>query len=273
MTPVRLIGEADIGAAMRLKEAANWNQTELDWRNAMRLAPEGCFGIDCDGRLVATATAVCFGRELAWIGMVLTDPAYRGRGLARCLMQHALGYLAARGVEWIKLDATDMGRPLYASLGFVDESPIERWARPPAPCEGPELGPLTEIPYALDREACGADRGELLRLLAPIEAAAGPAGGYAMGRGGSKAAYFGPSVSRSQVEARALLQWFLKRHAGETVYWDLLPENDAALELARESGFAPLRRLSRMALRGAGGPPRFARHDQFVFGIAGFEYG
>ncbi len=259
---------------MRLKEAAGWNQTEQDWRNVMRIEPEGCFGIDCDGTLAATATAVCYGSELAWIGMVLTDPAFRGRGFARRLMCHALDFLATRGVEWIKLDATDMGKPLYCSLGFEDECLIERWGRQPAPCDGPELPPLEEIPAALDREAFGADRSALLRLLAPMGSVQGPEGGYAMSRPGTKAAYFGPCVSRSAEEARTLLRWFLARHPGQAAYWDLLESNPAAMELAREFGFQPLRKLWRQAVRrlNAAGST-LPRNDGLVFGTAGFEFG
>jgi GNAT superfamily N-acetyltransferase len=268
-----VITESDIADAMRLKEAANWNQSERDWRNVMRLAPEGCFGIDCDGRLAASATAVPFGRELAWIGMVLTHPDYRGRGFARALMERSIEYLEACGVEWLKLDATDMGRPLYAKLGFEDECLVERWARQPAPCEVAELPQLEELPLALDREACGADRADLLRLLLQFETAAGPQGGYAMGRPGTKAAYFGPCVSRSADEARQMLAWFVARHAGETVYWDLLPDNAAAASLARDFGFAPVRRLVRMARPGTPAARPFVHNDCLVFGIAGFEYG
>ncbi|NLO91443.1 MAG: hypothetical protein GX410_05565, partial [Elusimicrobia bacterium] len=36
-------------------------QTEQDWRNVMWLAPGGCFAIECDGAVQATATAVCYG--------------------------------------------------------------------------------------------------------------------------------------------------------------------------------------------------------------------
>jgi GNAT superfamily N-acetyltransferase len=270
---VRLITSDDIPGAMRLKEAANWNQTETDWRNILRLAPEGCFGIDCEGRLAATATAACFGSDLAWIGMVLTAPEMRGRGLARALMEHAIAYLEARRISWIKLDATDMGRPLYAKLGFVDECPIERWGRQPAPCIGPEQPPVTEIPLALDREATGADRSEMLTMLAAIESASLGGEAYAMGRAGTRAAYFGPCVSQSPGAARELLRWYLARHASETVYWDILPDNAAAVQLARESGFEPLRRLVRMARPGIPDPPPFIHNDCHVFAIAGFEYG
>ena len=239
----------------------------------MRLEPEGCFGVDGDGALAATATAVCYGTSLAWIGMVLTDPAHRGKGFARQLMRRSIDFIAARGVGWAKLDATDMGKPLYCSLGFEDECVIERWGRQPAPCEGADLPRLAAIPEALDREAFGADRGAFLRLLEPFESAGGPEGGYAMGRPGTKAAYFGPCVSRSRAEARELLRWFVARHAGETVYWDILETNPEAPALAREFGFTPLRKLWRQALRVSGAAAPLEHDDRLVYGTAGFEVG
>src|SRR5207244_12045682 len=105
------------------------NQIEEDWQRVLDLEPEGCFGIERGGRLAATTTAICYGRRLAWIGMVLTDPEYRGQGLATQLMRHTLEFLDGRGLDWIKLDATAMGRPIYRKLGFVDECEIERWKR------------------------------------------------------------------------------------------------------------------------------------------------
>lgn len=258
---------------MRLKDAAGWNQTEQDWRNVMAVEPAGCFGVECEGTLAATGTAVRFGRELAWIGMVLTHPDYRRRGLARRLMEHAIGYLEREGVEWIKLDATDMGRPLYEQLGFVAECGVERWARPPGECQGVAPDRDAELPFDLDREAFGACRAPLLRLLAESGPVAVHREGYAMGRAGTKAAYFGPSVARRYETARDLLGWFLSRHAGETVYWDLLPANAAAKGLAEEFGFAPLRRLVRMARPGARERRPLVHNDGCVFAIAGFEYG
>ena len=271
---IRLLTAADIPAAMRLKEAAGWNQTKQDWVNLLAAEPEGCFGIDSDGTLVASAAGVCFGRALAWIGMVLTAPEYRGRGYARRLMEHTLEFLDRRGVEWIKLDATDMGHPLYARLGFEDESLVERWClpkvepRPPVDLPACRLEDFAE----LDAAAFGADRMNVLRPLA-VESAAVPGEGYTMGRPGTKATYFGPCVARSSDAARTLLEWFLARHPGESIFWDLLPGQPEALRLAREFGFEPRRRLVRMALRGSPGAAPFRHDDSAVFAIAGFEYG
>lgn len=264
-------GLRHIGAAMRLKEAAGWNQTQRDWERLLEMEPEGCFGLLSDGELVATATAVCYGRELAWIGMVLTDPAYRGRGFARRLMEHALDFCDRRAVGWIKLDATAMGRPLYRKLGFEDEAPIERWVLDKAECAPLDLGAF-EPDLTLDLEAFGVDRKALLGSLAREEAVSA-AGGYAMGRPGSQAAYFGPCVTCSVQAARNLLQWFLGRHRGESVAWDLLPGNPEASRLAREFGFERRRELIRMVRRGAVAAEPFVHNDSYTFAIAGFEYG
>src|SRR3954470_5637296 len=130
MSGVRVLTPADIPQAMQLKAAAGWNQTAEDWQRVLNLEPQGCFGIDRDGTLAATTTVICYGRRLAWIGMVLTAAAHRGQGLATALMCRALEFTSARQVDWVKLDATPMGRPLYRKLGFSDERPIERWLRP-----------------------------------------------------------------------------------------------------------------------------------------------
>ena len=271
---VRPFTAGDIPAGMRLKEAANWNQTADDWRRVLAFAPDGCFAIECDGEVQATTTAVCYGRELAWIGMVLTDPAYRGRGLARRLMEHALDYLRGRGVRWVKLDATDMGRPLYERLGFQSEGAIERWMRAPGPGEasGARTGKFT-YDSELDRLAFGADRSDVIRALAAIESASLPGAGFAMGRPGSNAAFFGPCVSRTSAAARELLRWFLMAHTSENIYWDILPSNAEAAAIARESGFVRVRELSRMALAGAENAAPLTNRDELVFAAAGFEYG
>jgi hypothetical protein len=54
----------------------------------------------------------------------------------------------------------------------------------------------------------------------------------------------------------------------EPWFWDLLPANAAAVELATEFGFAPVRRLVRM-VRGE----RLRGDDTMVYAIAGFEFG
>lgn len=259
---------------MRIKDAAGWNQTETDWLNVFRLAPQACFGLERDGEIVATTTAVSYGRKLGWIGMVLTDPAHRRQGLGRRLMEHALEALYADGIEWIKLDATDMGAPLYRSLGFEDEAVIERWGVSASePTSPPAVSSSFSIDAILDMAAFGADRTALLTLLSGIGSASIPGEGYAMARPGSRAAYFGPCVCRSSETAGALLDWFVHRFSRQPLYWDILPANTEAVKLARSRGFEPVRRLIRMVRPGKSGAPPMQHDDSRIFAIAGFEYG
>jgi GNAT superfamily N-acetyltransferase len=268
VSEVRLLRHADIPQAMRLKEAAGWNQTEEDWRRILELEPEGCFGIEREGRLVATAAAICYGRELAWIGMVLTDPAFRGQGLASQLMRRTLEFLDGREVKCVKLDATGMGRGVYQKFGFVDECPVERWVRAPAPMAAVALG-SGGFDASMDLRSFGADRSRLLARLAAGESASIPGAGYAMGRPGSKAAYFGPCVATSMEAAESLVVWFVGRHAEQLVYWDLLPGNPEAVLLAERFGFQRIRQLSRMQR----GEACVAPDPRQVYAIAGFEFG
>ena len=94
---VRLLLESDIPAALRLKELAQWNQTENDWLRLLRLDPDGCFCATIDGEVVATTTTTTYRPELAWIGMVLVDPMRRQLGIATRLMKVALEYLIKAG--------------------------------------------------------------------------------------------------------------------------------------------------------------------------------
>ncbi len=271
---VRHLRESDIRGGMRLKEAAGWNQTEADWARLLTVQPGGCFGLDCDGVLAATATVLVYGGELAWIGMVLTAPEYRGRGFARTMMEHAMQFARGSGVRRVGLDATDMGVGLYRRFGFEEVGVVERWGRP-AGLETPHqvaTGPW-EPDAELDARAFGADRMRLLASLATVEAASLPGFGYAMGRPGSKAAYFGPCVAKSQQAARDLLQWFLALHPGEPVFWDIPRDNREAVLLAEEHRFQPLRRLIRMIKRLQPTADAAPPETGLVFGTAGFELG
>jgi len=51
-----------------------------------------------------------------------------------------------------------------------------------------------------------------------------------------------------------------------------MPDNAPGVGLARELGFAPLRRLTRMALP-ALPAPAIPEHPRLVYALAGFEYG
>lgn len=258
----RLLTSADLPACFALSREAGWNQTERDWARLLRLAPQGCFGIDIDGQVAATATLLPFRcSALGWIGMVLTAPAQRRRGHATALVRHALAAADSSGLRCLKLDATGEGAPLYSKLGFTRERAVERWSR-----AGNGYGQvLSRSAFAA---ANGFYSGRLLRELARESRVWRTCKGYAMVRAGARAVYFGPCVCTDARTAGLFASLCVEEHAGDMIYWDLFPENQTACELARSLGFAPDRELVRM-YRGEQYPCDAAR----VFAIAGFEYG
>jgi hypothetical protein len=167
-----------------------------------------------------------------------------------------------------------MGRPLYLQLGFEDQEPIERW-QAVLPQSGWTARPLAPfvLDAELDLEAFGADRSALLARLARIEAASLAGQGFLMTRPGARALAAGPCVARTPEAAQRLFEWAFSRHAGEPVFWDLLPANEAAVALARAFGFAPARRLIRMVRRGRAPGKPWRPNSALMYAAAGFEYG
>ena len=271
---LRLLRAGDEPDLMRLSAAAGWNQIEADWQRLIELEPEGCFGAECDGVLASSTTAIRYPAGPAWIGMVLTLPEFRGRGLARMLLNHALDWLDSKGIP-SKLDATDMGRPVYERAGYEPEYFVERWCRDP--------GPIGDAPVVLgswngpaewrdlDFEATGTDRAALLGRLAVTGAATIPGEGFALWRPGRVAWQFGPCVVRSAGAARQLLLACLAECADRVVFWDLCPDLADVCRLASEFGFKPARRLLRM--RRGNCDLRLAQPSPLVCALASFEYG
>ena len=268
-TGVRILKTADLAAAVELSAIAGWNQTEDDWRMLMDLAPEGCFGIEADGVLVATTTLLSYGQQLAWVGMVLTKAEYRGRGFARSLVTHAIESADFAGIKTVKLDATAQGQRLYESLGFEAEGSVERWSRSGISTSCVPGGTFRfDQRLGSDLAAFGADRSIVLEALAKRSQVQIGNNAYLFVRTGRTTAYLGPCVGYDPVSTQALITSTLKADSSVGWSWDLFPHNRNAVALASELGFTRQRILTRMSrgetLRG---------HDEMVYAIAGFELG
>jgi GNAT superfamily N-acetyltransferase len=294
----------DITAGMRLVALAGWNQTEDDW--CFFLGTGDCFVAVRDDVVIGTVTTTRYGPRLAWIGMLLVDPAFRRQGIGTGLMQAAVDSLS--GWPTIGLDATPAGRPLYERLGFRGEFGLVRMAvdclppgclppggLPPGclPPGGlpslqgspPGVRPVEDDDWhaigELDRAALGADRLPLLRALkkrAPeaawLSTRQGRVTGFCLGRHGSRFQQLGPVVARTSDEALALCRAGLAPWQGQPVIVDapgrLGPGQDAFLGGLRGLGFAVQRPLTRMA-RGA--PLARPESAGRTFAICGPEYG
>jgi ribosomal protein S18 acetylase RimI-like enzyme len=266
---IRLLFESDIPAAMRLKEAAGWNQTEADWRRLIELEPNGCFAAIENDQLVGTTTTTTYQGDLAWIGMVLVDPRHRRRGIATKLMETALAYLNGK-VAVVKLDATAEGSAVYEKFGFKKESLSERWlgSGKSRSIEREDTVINLEELLALDRRAFGADRSRLIKALIDDSTLFRDENGYALARAGTKAAYIGPVVTTAAAQVENLLDRVLDQLSGTSVYIDFCTECGVSSSVLANRGFVKERDLIRMSYGS-----RSTKTSPLVIAIAGPEIG
>ena len=284
-TYARQMTVEDIPAGMDLVRAAGWNQTEADWKRFLDANREGCFVAESEGRVSGTVTTIIYGRQLAWIGMVLVKPSQRGRGIGTELVRLAVKHLDSRGLLTIKLDATPQGARVYERLGFKPEHEIERWvlirpssASPRSRAKGQSAdGPNLETLFERDLDVFGAHRNALLRSLhreAPEFTSATlkqrELKGYTFGRRGLRADQLGPWVADDPNTARELLGRFLSRSSRESIVADCFKSHPFAPGLLGSAGFQFSRSLTRMV--------RGTSHDGLnlkepLYAILGPEFG
>ncbi len=84
-----------------------------------------------NGKLISTAAVIYYYLPPTYtnkIGIrgyvtnVYTDPEYRGKGIAKGLLQELLANAKKRCVKKLWLGASKLGRPLYEKLGFIQQS-------------------------------------------------------------------------------------------------------------------------------------------------------
>lgn len=260
-----LLTEGDVPGALALSTKVGWNQTAEDWR--LFIAHGRTIGLfDADEGLVATAAALPYHNGFGYISMVIVDPAWRRRGLARRLMGECIETLRGMGRAAL-LDATPAGALVYRGLGFVELATMERWegeggtarvASAAARLAPDDLHKLIEA----DALAFGSQRRFLLEdfLARPGTLAWSCDGGYLVLRAGYRATQIGPLVATSAEAARVLLATALADARGR-VFLDLFTSWPDLAALLESSDFKRQRPYMRMALDRAslpGDPARLA---------------
>jgi GNAT superfamily N-acetyltransferase len=275
---------ADIPSGLSLCRAAHWNQTATDWEFFLSHAPHGALVAEDNGRVVGTVVAVPYG-AFAWISMVLVDPASRGRGVGRLLLQRGLE-LVPEGVT-ARLDATPAGEPLYRSLGFKGEYRLARWfvrerERPVASMPAgssyvrslrqQDLRPILQM----DRLVFGASRGALLERMAAeapeyawVLEVEERIRAYLFGRHGHVREHLGPLVADTRESAQVLLESCLASHPRRSFFVDAPERDDGWTDVLRTLGFGverPFLRMYRGVLTAPGNP-------SVLYAITGPEFG
>jgi GNAT superfamily N-acetyltransferase len=275
---LRLLRATDLAFADSLRDLAGWNQTLNDWQTFLALSPQGCFLAEWNGSPAGTATTICYGQDLAWIGMLLVHPDFRKQGIGHALLARCLEHLKAAGIRAIKLDATPEGRVLYERFGFRAECSIKRCEMRdityPSANHSTGIRFYSETDAALleqcDAKVFGASRELLLQDLltesskAIVHQSNTGLDGYGILRTGARALYLGPLIAETSHSAKLLVSGLLANAVGQRIFWDVPQANPAAISIANALGFTPLRPLIRMVLGEASPPVAWDRY----FGIA-----
>jgi GNAT superfamily N-acetyltransferase len=276
------MSEKDIQDAMRLKEAAHWNQVPEDWIGFMRLEPLGCFVGELDGQVVSTATNFSFENRFGWIGMILVDPVQRRKGIATRMMERSIAYLESLPCPCQRLDATDAGAKVYERIGFLTEYQVERWTHDGISYETRAEAGVSELTVKnidriarWDADIFGASRKSLLHWYVENSAPSLLAGepenpkGFLVGRPGSGAFQLGPMSASSVEVASDLIHSFLTLLPTQPMIADMTVANPDSKSLLEELGFQPSRVLQRMYR----GPNQYPGDPSRAFLLAGFEFG
>ena len=200
-----------LAGCLALSASAGWNQNQADWR--LMLGMGDGWGISLrDGTLVASTLVLPYGKEFAWVSMVLVLPEHRRKGYASRLLRVALADLESRGLTAV-LDATPAGREVYRQEGFRDTWGFKRYVlsnRSRAAANQVRRIHNRDWKWILelDAQAFGATREMLLRSLAqrlPEAALVVEGRGFILGREGREARQVGPLIASDREAAMSLL--------------------------------------------------------------------
>jgi GNAT superfamily N-acetyltransferase len=269
---------ADVPAAIALTATEGWGYTPRDFARLLALEPDGLLVLEYAGRILAVASVTTYA-DVAWIGAVVVQPEWRGKGAGRQLLEAVLAFCDRR-CRAARLNAYSHVVPFYERFGFRRETENARFtasgvtgfsggrASPPA-----DLGVLA----AFDARFFGADRGRLLRTLAAepgaflLTATRGPETlGYAAGSVEDGACEIGPMVVApgEAVAAETLLEEALGQPRVRDAAITVPLANAAAVDALEALGFREAFRTVRMT-RGA----PVAEELAGIWGLGGLEKG
>jgi GNAT superfamily N-acetyltransferase len=280
---IRLIQLEDIDKCLLLSDAEGWNQTKDDWKRLVENPMNTCLLAEIENQIIGSATAMNYSNEVAWIGMVLVNKAFRGRGISKKLLSELLTQLLS--CRSVKLDATPAGRPVYEKYGFKDEYVIHRMTNlsmEPFQFTKSEIA-VEQIHSSNDPELIvldglyfGADRSLLVKSLIAENPGKcwcikdnGRITALALGRKGIRYHQLGPVSASTLEEAKVLISHCLMLLVGQPVVLDILSDKQELFEWLESIGFTSQRHFVRMYLDTNSCPGQI--ENQFL--ICGPEFG
>ena len=251
----------DITGAMKLSIAEGWNQTADDWRFLIKNPRNTCIVAEYSNTIIGTTTAMNHSGKVAWIGMVLVDKEFRGRGVSMSMLTDILKKLSS--FKSVKLDATPAGQNVYKKFGFKDEFEIVRMTNLSianisvqndekvfTECIEPKH--LCEI-IDFDENIFGVNRSSLIKYLLseyPQKASMikrnNLIAGIALGRVGSKYHHIGPVFAQNINDVKRLIASASNELKHQPVVADVLFDKKDIISWLNTNGFAEQRKFMRM---------------------------
>jgi len=278
---VRRLRDGDIDRAIALTDLEGWGYTRGDFRLLRALSPEGCFAAEVDGRVVGVLSTTAYG-SLAFLGAVVVDPAFRGRGIGAQLMEAALAHLDRLGIETVRLNSYLHVVAFYERLGFRKEFENIRWQGAPAEARSTGVRPAErrDFPHLLriDEASFGASRRDLLTRLHGrfprsflVAGRDGELVGYLVGNTASLAVEIGPWVVRAghPEVARDLFHGLMACSSGANYAFTAPTPNRDANAFAESLGYQEAFRTVRMVR----GTDAYQGVPEAIWGFAGLEKG
>ncbi len=279
---VRALTRDDVAWAVALTDTEGWGYTPQDFERLWSLEPGGVLLAESGKERVGITATVTYG-PVAYIGAVIVDPAWRGKGVGEALLKASLAFCERRGVETARLNAYLHVVPFYERLGFRGEYETVRYhgkaaaAGTAAGVRPATAGDLPAITH-FDSFYFGARRQALLARLFQefpdhflVARDEGGVRGYIVANADGGSAEVGPWVVNPVTAEVAgdLLHGLLARLGPTRIALTAPTPNEHAARMAGELRLEPAFRTLRMVR----GKDAYHGLPQGVFALAGLEKG
>lgn len=232
---------------LALARAEGWISDPWELTFLQRAFPGGCLAATLAGRPVGFVTAVRHGTG-GWVGNLLVEREFRGRGIGARLMERAMEELIAAGTETVWLTASPAGRPLYERMGFRELDTVTRWVGAGAPGEASAGVMPLEGMVALDRQGWDDRREALLAAVAERGTLLAGDGGFLVVQPCGDGVQIGPWCGGNGCATALLAGARAVAGSAGRVVLDTPARNVSAAALLNAAGFSVAGRTSLMCV-------------------------
>lgn len=252
-----------------LATTEGWVSDAWEFDYLLTSFPQGCWCACSDeGDPAAFVTSVLHASS-GWIGNLIVDEQYRGKGLGRSLFSTAFESLRKAGAETVYLTASESGRPLYEQCGFRSIDTIIRWKGfGRRGFEGhnspPGSGKCPQVICDLDERAWGDRREKLMDAVSSRGEVVCSGEGFLVTQPVGAARQLGPFMAGSDAAAEFLFEETLRSvPSRDEIVIDAPAGNRSALRLYNRRN---MRIIGRNELMYAGRRPCY--RPEYIYGLA-----